>query len=159
MTPLRIPVHQLAWATDLHLVFVRGRSLEEFHASLAQTSADAIAISGDISDGRWLERHLSMIARSVQKPIFVVLGNYDRYHTSFADAEEQVRRVVEIRGIRARSASRSSHHYEPTSIQLGSPRIPRHDHRQRARVSLCTMAVVFRMAKSRANDCSRRGVA
>ena len=95
MTPLRIPVHQLAWATDLHLVFVLGRSLDEFLTSLAQTSADAIAISGDSSDGQWLERHLSLIAASVQKPIFVVLGNHDRYHTSFADAEEQVRRVVE----------------------------------------------------------------
>ena len=96
MTPFRIPVRQLAWATDLHLVFVPRGPLHAFCESLAQTSADAIAITGDISDGRRLERHLSLIAGSVQKPIFVLLGNHDRYHNSFADAEEQVRRVVEI---------------------------------------------------------------
>ena len=96
MTPFRIPVRQLAWATDLHLVFVPRGPLHAFCESLAQTSADAIAITGDISDGRRLERHLSLIAENVQKPIFVLLGNHDRYHTSFADAEEQVRRVGEI---------------------------------------------------------------
>jgi len=94
MTQLPIPVRQLAWATDLHLVFVRPRFLDDFLASLVQTSADAIAISGDISDGRRLEDHLSLIAMSTQKPIFVVLGNHDRYHTSFADAEQRVQRVV-----------------------------------------------------------------
>ena len=77
-------------------MFVPCGPLHAFCESLAQTSADAIAITGDISDGRRLERHLSLIAASVQKPIFVLLGNHDRYHTSFADAEEQVRRVVEI---------------------------------------------------------------
>ena len=96
MTPFRIPVRQLAWASDLHLVFVPRGPLHAFCESLAQTSADAIAITGDISDGPRLERHLSLIAGSVQKPIFVLLGNHDRYHNSFADAEEQVRRVVEI---------------------------------------------------------------
>jgi Icc-related predicted phosphoesterase len=96
MTPLHIPVRQLAWATDIHLVFVRGAALRAFCESLSQIPADAIAITGDISDGTRLERHLSLIAESVQKPIFLLLGNHDRYHISFADAEEQVRRVVEI---------------------------------------------------------------
>ncbi len=96
MTPLRIPVRQLAWATDLHLVFVRGAALRAFCESLAQTPADAIAITGDISDGSRLERHLSLIAERVEKPIFLLLGNHDRYHTSFAEAEEQVRRVAEV---------------------------------------------------------------
>lgn len=50
----------------------------------------------DISDGNRLEHHLSSIAERVPKPIFLLLGNHHRYHTSFADAEERVRRVVEI---------------------------------------------------------------
>ena len=95
MTTLRIPVRQLAWATDLHLVFVPDELVRAFCEKLAQTPADAIAITGDLSDGRRLERHLSLIAESVQKPIFLLLGNHDRYHTSFADAEEQVRCVIE----------------------------------------------------------------
>lgn len=96
MTPVRIPVRKLAWATDLHLVFLRGGAQLAFIESLAQTDADAIAITGDISDGRWLGRHLSMIAERVQKPIFVILGNHDRYHTTFDEAEEQTARVVAL---------------------------------------------------------------
>ncbi|MEQ1851301.1 MAG: metallophosphoesterase [Chthoniobacteraceae bacterium] len=94
VTPHRIPVRKLAWATDLHLVFVPRGPLRAFCETLAQTSSDAIAITGDISDGRHLEDHLSLIAGRVEKPIFVLLGNHDRYHTSFADAEEQVRRIA-----------------------------------------------------------------
>jgi predicted MPP superfamily phosphohydrolase len=96
MTTLPIPIRQLAWATDLHLVFLRSAAQREFCESLAQMDADAIAITGDISDGRLLGRHLAMIAESVQKPIFVVLGNHDRYHTTFDEAEEQVARVAAI---------------------------------------------------------------
>jgi len=96
VTPLRIPVRQLAWATDLHLVFVRGEALRGFCESLAQTPADAIAITGDISDGRQLEHHLSLVAECVRTPVFLVLGNHDRYYTTFADTEAQVRRVTKV---------------------------------------------------------------
>jgi calcineurin-like phosphoesterase family protein len=83
-------------------VFVPGGPLRAFCETLAQTSADAIAITGDISDGRHLEDHLSLIAERVEKPIFVLLGNHDRYHTSFAGAEEQVRPDLNTRNVRER---------------------------------------------------------
>ena len=93
VTDLRIPVRQLAWATDLHMNFLRHGSLAAFCESLVQSPADAIAITGDISDGLHLEAHLTCIAQAVSKPIFILLGNHDRYHTTFADAEQQVQRV------------------------------------------------------------------
>ncbi len=93
-TPFRIPVQQLAWATDLHLNFLRGKSLAKFCDPLAESATDAIAITGDISDGPSLESHLHSLAQSTQKPIFFLLGNHDRYHTSFAEAEKIVKRVT-----------------------------------------------------------------
>ncbi len=47
-------------------------TVRAFCESLAEASADAIAITGDTSDGSRLERHLSLIAESVQKPIFLL---------------------------------------------------------------------------------------
>ncbi len=85
-------VSQLAWATDLHLNFLRGDALEPFLESLAASPAGAIALTGDISDGIGLETHLALIAQRVAKPLFVVLGNHDRYHTTFAEVEEQMTR-------------------------------------------------------------------
>jgi Icc-related predicted phosphoesterase len=91
---MQIPVRHLAWATDLHLGFLAPNLLDGFLETLAHTAADAIAITGDISDGRYLEHHLSLIAEAVQKPLFVLLGNHDRYHASFAEAERSVKRVT-----------------------------------------------------------------
>lgn len=96
VTPIHIPVRYLAWATDLHLPLVDRDSLATFCETLASASAsaDAIAITGDISDGRYLKRDLSLIAETVQKPLFVLLGNHDRYYTSFAEVERVVQDVV-----------------------------------------------------------------
>jgi 3',5'-cyclic AMP phosphodiesterase CpdA len=94
VTPIEIPVRQLAWATDLHLGFVAPELLGHVIESFARTPADAVAITGDISDGRHLERHLSLLAEAIRKPLFVLLGNHDRYNTSFAEAEKSVASVV-----------------------------------------------------------------
>src|ERR1700749_3107431 len=94
VTPIEIPVRQLAWATDLHLGFVAPELLDGVIQSFVNAPADALAITGDISDGPHLEHDLSTLAEAVRKPLFVLLGNHDRYHTSFAEAEEAVKRVV-----------------------------------------------------------------
>ncbi|HEY3897104.1 MAG TPA: metallophosphoesterase [Chthoniobacter sp.] len=94
VTPIEIPVKQLAWATDLHLGFVVPELLERAIESFAKAPADAFAITGDISDGRYLEHHLSLLAEAIRKPLFLLLGNHDRYHTSFAEAEKLVKRVI-----------------------------------------------------------------
>ena len=94
VTPIDIPVRQLGWATDLHLGFVAPELLAGVIDSFGGASADALAITGDISDGRFLEQHLSLIAEAVRKPLFVLLGNHDPYHTSFAGAEKSVKRVI-----------------------------------------------------------------
>jgi 3',5'-cyclic-AMP phosphodiesterase len=87
------PVRRLAWATDLHLNFLPKTPFHSFYDLLSETEADAIAVTGDISDYPHLHFHLSRIAQCVSKPLFIVLGNHDRYHGSFAEAEAEVRKV------------------------------------------------------------------
>ena len=91
-----VSVAKLDWATDWHLNFLKPAALRRFMADLADIDADALALCGDISDGPRLQEHFSLLASSFDKPLFFVLGNHDRYHSSFAEAEKA---VAEITGI------------------------------------------------------------
>ncbi len=76
---------RLLWATDLHLEFTDDFLLQRFLSLLASTPCDAIVLTGDISSGRALKQHmLGLAAAGKSKPIYVVLGNHDFYHSSFA---------------------------------------------------------------------------
>jgi len=94
MTHLLIPTQRLAWATDWHLNFLRPSVREQFIEQVALTKADAFAITGDISDGDNLEKDLLIIGSRITKPVFLLLGNHDRYHASLAAAEDTVERVI-----------------------------------------------------------------
>ena len=96
MTHLTIPVRRLAWGTDWHLNFLKPAARQEFIERLAGTEADAFAITGDISDGTNLEQDLRRIGSAITKPVFVLLGNHDRYHSSFAAAEDMVQRATAL---------------------------------------------------------------
>ena len=84
MTHLSIPVRRLAWGTDWHLNFLKPAARQAFIQRIAGMEADAFAITGDISDGSNLEQDLRRIGNTITKPVFVLLGNHDRYHSSFA---------------------------------------------------------------------------
>lgn len=81
---------KLAWASDLHLVFLSAdggrtqRNLRAWLAGLASASFDALAISGDISESLYLRQHLTLLEDYVDRPIYFVLGNHDYYHGSIA---------------------------------------------------------------------------
>ncbi|MFO7907197.1 MAG: metallophosphoesterase family protein [Planctomycetota bacterium] len=81
---------KLAWASDLHLVFLSSdgscsrRSLRVWLEGLASESFDALAISGDISESPYLHEHLALLNDYVARPIYFVLGNHDYYHGSIA---------------------------------------------------------------------------
>ena len=94
MTHLSIPVRRLAWGTDWHLNFLKPAARQEFIERIAGIEADAFAITGDISDGSNLEQDLRRIGNTITKPVFVLLGNHDRYHSSFAATEEIVQRAT-----------------------------------------------------------------
>lgn len=87
---------RLAWATDIHLEFLTPPALTTFCVTLASSSAEAFLLSGDISQARGLPKHLRILERTLERPIYFVLGNHDFYHGRIAEVREQVREISRI---------------------------------------------------------------
>lgn len=86
----------LIWCTDIHLDFLDGpndvgRVHEEFAEPLSKVECDGILITGDISLADDVVRHLGILDRIVNKPIYFVLGNHDFYGGSFSNVRDAVR--------------------------------------------------------------------
>jgi 3',5'-cyclic AMP phosphodiesterase CpdA len=91
---------QLAWTSDLHLVFLApsetgAGGLLSWLEGLAREPFDALAISGDISEAPSLREHLGLLESYVRRPIYFVLGNHDFYRGSFAEVRPAVRDFAE----------------------------------------------------------------
>jgi predicted phosphohydrolase len=89
-------VKRLAWCTDIHLDFLDrpdevGRVHDQFAGPLSEVDCDAVLITGDISLSPHLVRHLGILDRIVDRPIYFVLGNHDFYGGSFDLVRSQVR--------------------------------------------------------------------
>jgi len=75
---------KLAWATDIHLDFLRDDGLEKFITLLEKSPADAFLIGGDIAKAGSVERHLRTLESRLLRPLYFVLGNHDFYVGSIA---------------------------------------------------------------------------
>ena len=73
---------QVAWLTDVHLNFLTPEDVELFLKQVADVQADAILLSGDISEALDVDRYLDQMARMIDRPIYFVLGNHDFYYGS-----------------------------------------------------------------------------
>jgi len=73
---------RFAISTDIHLNFVDVDGLTKFIDEIRATSPDRLFLTGDISEGYVLARHLEILYLGVQKPIYFVCGNHDFYHSS-----------------------------------------------------------------------------
>lgn len=87
---------RVAWATDIHLEFLTPPALTAFCITLAHSTAEAFLLSGDISQARGLHKHLRILERTVERPIYFVLGNHDFYHGRIAEVRAQVREISGI---------------------------------------------------------------
>jgi Icc-related predicted phosphoesterase len=84
--------HRVAWATDIHLVFVwdkeRGcfeTEYDEFIDAILKSDAEAVLVSGDIAEGPELLWYLDQLAeRLLGRKVFFVLGNHDFYRGSIS---------------------------------------------------------------------------
>ena len=76
---------RLAWATDLHLDFVRPDTYQTFRDELRQHRPDALLITGDISEAPHFDLHLQRLAGLIDGPLYFVLGNHDFYRSSVAE--------------------------------------------------------------------------
>ncbi len=81
---------KLAWLTDIHLNFLRGRELAEFLEQVAASPADAFVVSGDIGESHDVAELLRRFAESVRRPVYFVLGNHDFYFGSIAGVRSEV---------------------------------------------------------------------
>ncbi len=89
---------KIAWASDLHLVFLASDApsssascLHEWLADLARQAFDALVITGDISEAPRLHEHLELLERYVDRPIYFVLGNHDYYRGSIEQVVPAIR--------------------------------------------------------------------
>jgi Icc protein len=84
-----------AWATDIHLDFLRSSQIEAFRQKLIEAPQNVIVITGDITNGRNLADHLDLM-RVPGKTTYFVLGNHDFYHSSLLEGRRVAKEAVRI---------------------------------------------------------------
>ncbi len=83
---------RLVWLSDLHLDFVKSDAdIEAFCDRVAMTGADLVLLGGDTGTAATLERYLLLLARTLRRPIYFVLGNHDFYGSSISEVRAVVR--------------------------------------------------------------------
>lgn len=83
--------HKFIWITDLHLNNLFPWTLNKYLNHLRDQKPDGVFITGDISSGFYLIKHLKMLAETLSCPIYFVLGNHCLYGTSIAKQHQNVR--------------------------------------------------------------------
>ena len=89
-------VESLTWLTDLHLEFCGYRTRHQLYDSINQAPGEIVIITGDLSAGSHRLAQYTELAEQIKKPIYFVLGNHDRYGTTFANTEGVVKRVTAL---------------------------------------------------------------
>ena len=84
---------RLAWVTDPHFNFVHQAERDSLIMELDASGADAIALTGDISEAEDLCWQLQRFQQETAKPICFVLGNHDFYHGSIGNTRRAVREL------------------------------------------------------------------
>lgn len=78
------------WLTDTHFTYLKKSELVQFLVELEAHKADGIFLTGDISNGTNINKHLHWLANIVKVPVYFVLGNHDFYRTSFEQVENSM---------------------------------------------------------------------
>jgi len=86
---------KLAFGSDWHLDHLEDEQLIAFLKTVEDYDADAVIVSGDISEGKTLENDLISINNILTKPFYFVHGNHDFYYRSYYDIREQSKLTVE----------------------------------------------------------------
>ena len=89
-------IKSLTWLTDLHLEFCSHRTRNQLYQSINQAAGEIVVITGDLSAGPHRLAQYTELAEQIRKPVYFVLGNHDRYGTTFANAEAVVARVTTL---------------------------------------------------------------
>ncbi|MDB4931145.1 MAG: phosphoesterase [Myxococcaceae bacterium] len=74
-----------AWATDVHLEFLKGDGFARFVAEVRALDAEALFLTGDIAQAESIEAMLRRVRAAVAIPVLFVLGNHDYYRGGVAE--------------------------------------------------------------------------
>src|SRR6516225_7777616 len=90
------PINSLTWLTDLHLEFCSHRTRNQLYHAINHAAGEIVVITGDLSAGPHRLAQYTELAEQIRKPVYFVLGNHDRYGTTFANTETVVGRVTAL---------------------------------------------------------------
>jgi 3',5'-cyclic AMP phosphodiesterase CpdA len=80
------------------LNFLEPDGLARFGDAIVKSGADALLVTGDISEAPGLEEHLAWLEATFAGPVYFVLGNHDFYRGSIADVRALARAASESGG-------------------------------------------------------------
>lgn len=81
----------LAWVTDPHLNILDSDTVTEFYAQLSAQSVDGLIITGDIAESTSVIPLLNTLDKTLDFPIYFVLGNHDFYGGGIAETRVKIR--------------------------------------------------------------------
>ena len=81
---------QLVWVSDCHLDRATADAVSRFHDTLRSSAAEAVIVTGDISNATRLIADLEAIAHAAGATIYHVLGNHDYYGSSIGNVRDDV---------------------------------------------------------------------
>lgn len=82
---------RIAWVTDPHLNFLNSVGCQNFFAKVKATGANAVVVTGDISEGDRVVKHVTDMQNAIDMPLYFVLGNHDYYKSSVLDVRKRIR--------------------------------------------------------------------
>ncbi len=85
---------RLAWATDVHLNFLREPQIKAFCEAIARRAPDCVLLTGDLAESTDLTIQLATLEGHLKRPIYFVLGNHDFYRSSIANVRRRVEAQV-----------------------------------------------------------------
>lgn len=89
---------KLVWITDPHLDFLGPFDRKQFFKKIRSHRPQGIFLTGDISNGRMVAEDLRILSREFEFPIYFILGNHDRYESSFERVNEEVKNIIDLHG-------------------------------------------------------------
>jgi predicted MPP superfamily phosphohydrolase len=81
---------RLVWITDIHLNFASNHHLGSFCRAILDAAPDAVLLGGDIGEAPSVADYLHYLERSLQRPIYFVLGNHDFYQGQISQVQASI---------------------------------------------------------------------
>lgn len=86
---------KFAWLTDIHLNFIDDDKRNLFYKKIIATGCDGVLLTGDIAEAPSVNKILQEMGKSLEKPIYFVLGNHDYFKSSIHDVRQTVTKTTE----------------------------------------------------------------